>query len=162
VREALFSSLGERVRGARVLDLFAGTGALGLEALSRGASFAVFVEKQEVVRRVLRANIDDLGFGDNSKLLASDAALALKKLAFAKEPFDLIFLDPPYAKTLLSKALDSIGSSNIITEQTVIVAEHKKGAVPILPKSLHLVTTKSYGDVALSIIEKTDAESSGE
>src|SRR5580765_3936952 len=107
LRESLFNILvhgyGDPVSGARVLDLFAGTGALGLEAISRGAAFALFVDDGAEARALLRANVEALGLGGVTRIFRRDAT----KLgpAHPVEPFDLAFLDPPYGKGLAEKAL---------------------------------------------------------
>ncbi len=153
VREALFSMLGSRVSNARVLDLFAGTGALGLEALSRGAASAVFVEKSKAVRAVLERNITDLGFESEATVFSSDARSALRVLMKDVVKFDIVFLDPPYAGTLLEVTLNAIGVSGLLERDAVVVAEHPRGEQPRLPKSLRVTTTKSYGGTDLSIVE---------
>ena len=96
VREAIFNILGAAVAEARVLDLFAGTGALGIEALSRGAAAAVFVEDHPEALKGLRRNLETLGLVERSQVLPLPVAAALRKLAARGEPFDLVFLDPPY------------------------------------------------------------------
>ena len=108
LREALFNilqhSYGDPVEGARVLDLFAGTGALGLEALSRGAAFVLFVDDGAEARALLRGNVDALGAGGASKVYRRDATRLGP--AHPMEPFSLAFLDPPYGKGLAERALD--------------------------------------------------------
>lgn len=97
VREALFSTLGDQVVDARVLDLFAGTGSLGIEALSRGASFARFVERDRKVQAVLEGNLEQLGLAKGEDYeLRGGSALAEARGGAGEEPFDLIFMDPPY------------------------------------------------------------------
>ena len=96
VREAIFNILGAAVAEARVLDLFAGTGALGIEALSRGAAAAVFVEDHPGALKGLRRNLETLGLLERSQVLPLPVAAALRKLAARGEPFGLVFLDPPY------------------------------------------------------------------
>ncbi len=157
VREALFSSLGGHVKGARVLDLFAGTGALGLEALSRGAMEAVFIDKSREVRRVLKENISDLGFEAESSVIGGDGIVALKEFGESGRSFDLVFMDPPYASRLLEKALSLFGEGELLAPDGVIVAEHAKGAEFDLPKSLHLERTRSYGGIALATIVRRGA-----
>jgi 16S rRNA (guanine966-N2)-methyltransferase len=98
VREALFSMLGE-IAGARVLDLFAGTGALGIEALSRGAASAVFVEREGAAAAVLRENLEALGIGSGqAELRRADALVALRTASARAETYDLVFIDPPYGQ----------------------------------------------------------------
>jgi 16S rRNA (guanine966-N2)-methyltransferase len=171
VREALFSSLGPRVASARVLDLFAGAGALGLEALSRGADFAVFVEIDKSVRAELEKNIADLGFASKAGVIPGDALKAISLLKNTKEAFDLVFLDPPYAGTLLSKSIIAVCDASLMAPGGLIIAEHSKsqtlpdlfpslcqgeagrGSTPDKHGGLQKVVTKSYGDTGLTFFE---------
>ncbi|MCP4678249.1 MAG: 16S rRNA (guanine(966)-N(2))-methyltransferase RsmD [Deltaproteobacteria bacterium] len=153
VREALFSMLGSRISNARVLDLFAGTGALGLEALSRGAASAVFVEKSKSVRMILKKNITNLGFESKAGVIPGDARSTLRVLKNDAVKFDVVFLDPPYAGTLLEETLGAIGAQGLLEQEAFVIAEHPRGEKPVLPKSLRIVATKSYGGTDLSIVE---------
>lgn len=154
VREALFSHLGERVRGAKVLDLFAGSGALGLEALSRGARFAVFVDKAALAHVALNRNIDALDMRSLTQVLRCDALAALRRLEKKEEIFDLIFLDPPYQSSLLELSLDALSASKIISAKTTIIAESMRNREFVLPKGLRTTSTRRYGDTEISVIEK--------
>ena len=120
-REALFNILQTRVRGAKVLDLFAGSGALGLEALSRGAQSAVFCDVSRQACAVIQKNIEALRAQDRSRLLCCDAMDALARLA--GESFDVVFLDPPYRKGLVDKALAGLVAADALAPGCVIVAE---------------------------------------
>jgi 16S rRNA (guanine(966)-N(2))-methyltransferase RsmD len=160
VREALFSSLGSRVHGARVLDLFAGSGALGLEALSRGAEYAVFVEQSKKVQEVVRRNISQLEFSAITKLIPGEAIRTLKLLEKKGESFDLIFLDPPYDSpktthrlSLLDQAVREIVQKSLLSPHGLLVAEHPKEATLDFPGILRKVSTKGYGDTGLTIFE---------
>src|SRR3954467_8975702 len=123
LRESLFNILmhayGDPVSGARVLDLFAGTGALGLEAVSRGAAFALFVDDGAEARALLRQNVEALGVAAATRIFRRDAT----KLGAAHplEPFSLVFLDPPYGKRLAEKALVSSREGGWLTEEALIV-----------------------------------------
>ncbi|MBU1176127.1 MAG: 16S rRNA (guanine(966)-N(2))-methyltransferase RsmD, partial [Alphaproteobacteria bacterium] len=125
VRESVFnmlaSRLGPDLGGARVLDLFAGTGALGLEALSRGASFAMFVDSGIAARALIRDHIETFGLGGTTRLLKRDAT-SLGPIERFK-PFDLVFLDPPYGKGLGEKALASARDGGWIVPGALIVFE---------------------------------------
>src|SRR6188768_4529521 len=130
LRESLFNILthayGDPVTGARVLDLFAGTGVLGFEALSRGAAFALFVDDGAEGRALLRQNVEALGLAAVSKIFRRDAT----KLgpAHPVEPFSLAFLDPPYGKGLAEKALASMREGGWLTEDALIVVEESADA----------------------------------
>lgn len=159
VREALFSHLGNRVVGANVLDLFAGSGALGLESLSRGAASAVFVERSRAIYSALQKNLIGLGLHKNAQLLCMDGIGYLKKngekLKKSETLFDLIFLDPPYDGPLLDAALDSIGALGILSAHGLIVAEHRAGALREqikLHQELQIIRTKQYGKTTITTI----------
>jgi 16S rRNA (guanine966-N2)-methyltransferase len=130
LRESLFNILvhahGDPVTGARVLDLFAGTGALGLEAMSRGAAFALFVDERAEARALLRENVAALGLGGTTKVFRRDAT----KLGAAHpvEPFSLAFLDPPYGRGLADKALASARAGGWLTPEALAVVEEAADA----------------------------------
>src|SRR5437867_231202 len=114
VREALFDILGPAVAGMRVLDLFAGTGAIGIEALSRGAARAVFVERGRDALRALRANLAALHLSrDRARVVAGDAVATLPALGRSELPFDLVFLDPPYATTV-ARVLEALARGPLL------------------------------------------------
>jgi 16S rRNA (guanine966-N2)-methyltransferase len=153
VREALFDLIGE-VTGLRVLDLFAGTGALGLEALSRGAARAVLVDQAEAAVRVMRANIDALGYGARARVLRQDVGRALRRLADGSERFDLVFLDPPYGTTQGELALGELGSGELIGSGALVVAEHdRRRELAAGYGILGLCDRRRYGDTELSIYQ---------
>src|SRR5215208_5772085 len=130
LRETLFNILvhayADPVTGARVLDLFAGTGALGLEAISRGATFALFVDDGAEARALLRENVATLGLGGTTRIFRRDATKLGEPLPI--EPFSLIFLDPPYAKGLAEKALVSAHAGGWLAPGALIVVEETAGA----------------------------------
>ena len=151
VREAIFSILSSRLshgfEDVRVLDLFAGTGALGLEALSRGAGMAAFVDNGVQARGIIRANIEQFGIGGRARLLKRDAS----DLGVAErfEPFDLVFLDPPYGKGLGQKALLSARQGNWIAPDAVIVLEEAKKSSIDVPAGFELTDRRDYGDSSI-------------
>ena len=155
VREALFSILGLRVRGAEVLDLFAGTGALGLEALSRGASHAVFVDENPGAVAVIRANIDLCKAGERSTLLRLPAHRALEQLTASEKSFDLIFMDPPYGKGLIESTLPHVGEA--AAPDALVVAEHHAGETTGSIAGWVRTDLRKYGDTEISIFSKTDS-----
>jgi 16S rRNA (guanine966-N2)-methyltransferase len=146
VREALFSILGD-VSGARVLDLYAGSGALGIEALSRGAAEVVFVEQSRPAADVIRANLRAVG--DPDAKIRSEDALAYLTRAPGEPPFDLVFADPPYSSATrlgghLSRLLPAI-----LTEDSLTVTESDKRAP--LELALPLIDERTYGDTRIAI-----------
>lgn len=125
VREALFDILGPSVTGLRVLDLFAGTGAVGIEALSRGAARAVFVERDRAALRALRANLAALRLPhERARVVAGDVLSVIPALAPSEAAFDLVFLDPPYAGDLAARALRAVAGSGWLHGDTRVVVQH--------------------------------------
>jgi 16S rRNA (guanine966-N2)-methyltransferase len=147
LRESLFNILahayGDPVSGARVLDLFAGTGALGLEALSRGAVFALFVEEGAEARALIRENVAALGLGGVSRIFRRDATRLGQ--AHPIEPFSLVLLDPPYGQGLAEKALASARDGGWLTQDALIVVEEAAGAFKT-PAGLEEIERRAYDD----------------
>ena len=154
VRESIFnilaSRLGPSFEGLRVLDLFAGTGALGLEALSRGASNVVFVDIGAEARGLVRDHIEAFGAGGVAKLLRRDAT-ALGP-AGTMGPVDLVFLDPPYGKGLGELALVSLRDNGWLKPETVLVIEESSDTVIELPAGFALDDRREYGAAAVHLI----------
>jgi len=157
VREAVFNILGPAVTEARVLDLFAGTGALGLEALSRGANLAVFVEDHAASLTVLRRNVETLGLTDRVEVLPLSVKAGLKKLAARQAEFELAFLDPPYGGGLAAATLKDLAAARILSPSAWVVAEHsRREALPEAVDTLALMELRRYGDtqVAFYLVQK--------
>ena len=155
VRESLFNVLmggayGDPITDARVLDLFAGTGALGLEALSRGAAHVTFVDDGRKALGLIKENIALCRARDATRIFRSDA----RRLGTCKEtPFDLIFLDPPYGKALGERAMQAALSGGWIAEQALIIWED--GAEIDVLGTLDLLDTRRYGDTKINILRAT-------
>ena len=152
VREALFNMLGggrfgAPFDGAVVLDLFAGTGALGLEALSRGAASCTFVESGRTGQRLIRENIKLLGCGDRARLLGCDAT----RLPDAGGAADLVFLDPPYGRASGEKALSAARDKGWIAPEALIVWE--ENAEQVAPEGFDLLDSRRYGDTTVTLLE---------
>jgi 16S rRNA (guanine966-N2)-methyltransferase len=151
VREAIFNILGEAVPEARVLDLFAGTGALGIEALSRGAKSAVFVEENPVALKVLRRNLEALDLEARAAVLPVLVLTALKKLAAQGPQFDLVFMDPPYGAEAGASTLAALATGPSLLPQAWVVVEH--GRRETLPESLGTLALRDlrlYGDTQVA------------
>ena len=154
LREALFNILvhayGDPITGARVLDLFAGTGALGLEALSRGAAFALFIDDAAEARALLRENVAALGLGGVTRIFRRDAC----KLGMAHpvEPFSLAFLDPPYGRGLAEAALASARAGGWLTPDALIVVEEAASAGFAPPAGFDELERRRYDDTALIVL----------
>jgi 16S rRNA (guanine(966)-N(2))-methyltransferase RsmD len=154
----LFDWLGPRVVGARVLDLFAGTGALGIEALSRGAEDAVFVERSRGALRALRKNLDDLELVARARVVERDLTRGLGALATEHARFDLVFADPPYEGGWLARLLACEKLPELLSVDAVVIAERSVRA-PAEPDTsrLHLRGSKRYGETAFDWYENAAA-----
>jgi 16S rRNA (guanine966-N2)-methyltransferase len=157
LREALFNILihayGDPVTGARVLDLFAGTGALGLEALSRDAAFALFIDDGAEARALLRENVTALGLGGASRIFRRDATRL--GAAHPLEPFSLAFLDPPYGQGLAEKALVSAQAGGWLAPAALVVVEEAAKAEFTAPAGFDELERRLYDDTALIVLRAT-------
>ncbi len=148
LREALFNilahSYGDPITGARVLDLFAGTGALGIEAISRGAAYTLFVDEGVEARALLRDNVDALGLGGVTRIFRRDATTLGP--AHPIEPFSLVFLDPPYGKGLAEKALMSAHEGGWLKPEAMIVVEEAAEAAFKAPDGFNELERRKYDD----------------
>jgi 16S rRNA (guanine966-N2)-methyltransferase len=147
-REALFSIIGQEVKGATVLDLYAGTGALGLEALSRSAIQAVFVDNNPQAVQLIEKNIESCGFSDRTLVLKRDLSKGLYFLAkqLPETKFSIIFVDPPYRKGLSATMLQEIENTKILTSDALVVVEEETIAdFPSVVTELNLVDQRRYG-----------------
>jgi len=151
VREAIFNILSRRCIGAKVLDLYSGSGALGIEALSRGAGEAIFVDNNKKCIKTIKGNLNSLNTEYNYKVSQTDAFRFIKLCSAKKLRFDLIFLDPPYHKDMVEKALIELDKCDIITRSGVVIAENfKKDKIPESLNNLKLIRQNAYGDTMIS------------
>lgn len=152
VRKAIFDIIGGRISECRFLDLYAGTGAVGIEALSRGADHVVFVEDSAPRIAIIKELIEKFGFSGRSTVVKAQVSSFLKKTF--TQPFDIIFLDPPYASDELELSLAEIDKSHSLTEDGIVIAEHSSKKTLSLPL-MHLRLKKNYryGDTALTLYE---------
>jgi 16S rRNA (guanine966-N2)-methyltransferase len=151
VREGLFSSLADRVEGAHVLDLFAGTGALGIEALSRGAADAVFVDRDRRSVGAIRQNLARTGFEDRARVLRADAARSLEGL---EGPYDLVFVDPPYEAEPpdAERALSTLDAKGLLTVGfTVAVTRGRRSSTLVIPLDWRPARRLAYGDSVVTL-----------
>ena len=152
VKEAVFSMLFDRVRDAKVLDLFAGSGALGIEALSRGASHCIFSDKSPKSVSIVRTNVTKARLTDKAEIVKADYKEVLSDCTGKGKKFDIIFLDPPYANGLLDEALQFIYSNSLLAKNGVVVAEFDNGT-PLDIQNYILIKDKRYGRVCIYILE---------
>ena len=146
VKQALFNIIGDRIEGAAFLDLFAGAGGIGIEALSRGARRVVFVDDSRESLSVVRINVEQAGFSDRAQLVLSKADSFLGK---PSGPYDIVFLDPPYAMEL-GPLLGLIAASGIVKPGDVIAEHFKKHPSPPAAGALTLYREARYGDTVLA------------
>ncbi len=152
LKEALFSSLGQRVVGARVLDLYAGSGALGIEALSRGAASATFVESDPEAQRTITANLDTTGLSGSGTVLSMPVELFVEK--GNDDPFDIVLIDPPYDLGLPSDVLKGLASSQLVAIGARVVVEVSSRQPPAEGVAFYEeVGRKRYGDSSLIYFE---------
>jgi len=157
LREALFNILthaySDPVAGARVLDLFAGTGALGIEAISRGAAFALFIDNGAEARALLRNNVETLALGGVSKVYRRDATDLGP--AHPMQPFSLAFLDPPYGKGLAEKALASLRDGGWLAPGALVVVEEAEAAAFVAPDGFEELERRAYDDTEFVFLRAT-------
>jgi 16S rRNA (guanine(966)-N(2))-methyltransferase RsmD len=154
VRESLFNIVAARVPGSRFLDLFAGSGAVGLEAISRGADRAVFVEQSRRALEHIEENIAHCGVEDRTRIVAKDAQAALKVLAAAGEQFDLVYVDPPYDADLYLPVLRALGRTGLVDDDGLVVVElRSRDQLPDEAGALRHYRDVRYGDTTLAFYE---------
>lgn len=153
VRKALFDILSD-IKGLSFLELFAGSGAVGLEALSQGAKEVVFAEKDRRCVEKIKQNLSVLGFS-GSRVLGLAASEAIKQLDQAGGKFDIVFLDPPYYQDVAKKTLQTLVSYDILADNALVVVQHfKKDSLPDKLGVLNLFRQSRYGDTVLSFYNK--------
>ena len=160
LRESLFNILMHAyenpIDGARVLDLFAGTGALGIEAISRGAAFTLFVDNGAEARALLRNNVESLGLGGVTKVFRRDATNL--GAAYPVEPFSLVFLDPPYGRALADKAVASLRDGKWLTPNALVIVEELKAAGFAAPEGYEELDRRVYDDTEFVFLRALTTE----
>ncbi|MCP4350736.1 MAG: 16S rRNA (guanine(966)-N(2))-methyltransferase RsmD [Desulfobacterales bacterium] len=171
VRESIFNIISSQVRGTSVLDLFAGTGALGIEALSRGAESAVFIDNNKISLSVIEKNIKSCNFEDKTKIIKWNIATSLNCIKSAQPPFNLVFMDPPYRENLAESALHNLHKSRSLENGACIIVEHPfqnnatshfslltshfpllTSHFPLLTSHFSLLTQRKYGKTLVSFL----------
>ena len=151
VKESVFNLIQGYVLDANVLDLFAGSGALGLEALSRGAKFAVFTDKAKSSCDVVKSNVESLKFGDVCKVINTDYE---SFFARSKEKFDIIFLDPPYNKGFIEPVLSDIAKNERLTDSGIVVLESYESDMHDEIDGLTVIKQKKYGRSYVTVYQR--------
>jgi 16S rRNA (guanine966-N2)-methyltransferase len=153
VKQSVFNILGNEVEGKTVLDLFAGTGNLGIEALSRGAKKALFVEKRRQALRLIQKNLFQCGMKDRSEILPKDVRRAISVLHQRGESFDLIIMDPPYEKGLIQQTLMKLQSHPIHHRDSILIIEHdRREPLPKTVEGWNLIRQREMGDTVISFL----------
>lgn len=158
IKETLFNILMPYIGDAQVLDLFSGTGSLGLECVSRGALEAVFVEQDRKCSDILASNIQKTGLGSQCEIMRMDVSIAIPLLAAKKKYIDLAFMDPPYARNFVVKTLQLLEEHDIIVHDGIVVVEHHPDeSVPNVVGFLELVRREEYGETVFSFFVRNTA-----
>ena len=153
VKESIFNILQDDIVGKVVLDLFAGTGNLGIEALSRGAKKTIFVEKGRQALRLIQRNLTQFGLEERSEILPKDAIRAIGILKQRGESFDLILMDPPYEKGLIQRTLMKLNSYPIYHKDSILVIEHnRREPLSTVMDGWNLIRQRRIGDTVISFL----------
>jgi len=156
LREALFNIIGPQIQGSRFLDLCAGSGAVGIEALSRGAAHATLVDNHSTALAVIRHNLEALGALERATLLRKDAAHAPDDLARRGERFDFVFLDPPYDTGTAAACVRTEGLRAIIPARCRLYVQHRRGAAFAAAPGWRLADERRFGDTMLTTFEREE------
>lgn len=153
VKEAMFGMVQFDVPGSLVLDLFSGSGALGIEALSRGAERAVFCDSDRQAASVVKANLAKLGFTDRADCFSCDSLILLETLSANGMGFDLVLLDPPYETDLASRALDALDELGLLNDGAIVLCEHSPANPPRISRpGYEARKPKKYGDCCVTLL----------
>jgi 16S rRNA (guanine966-N2)-methyltransferase len=159
IKEALFNIL-HSVSGKTFLDLFSGTGSVGIEALSRGASLVVFIERKKDLARSIKDLALQLGFEENARIVSMEMSKGILRLCQFNIVLDYIFIDPPYQKDLIEETINRIDKAGLVTEDSLIVIQHsKREPIKLLDGKYSVEDQRTYGDSMLTFIKiKTQAD----
>ena len=150
VKEALFSILGEKIINCRFLDLFAGSGGIGIEAMSRGAEEVIFIDSSWDSIKILKNNLKNIGLEDKAEVYNTSYTNGINKLSLRKKQFDIIYVDPPYKSNFSHNALKRIFKDNILAEYGIIILEHSiKESLEEEIVEYELFKKKTYGNTQL-------------
>ncbi len=152
-KESIFNILNSYtdIKNSIAVDIFAGSGALGIEALSRGAQSCLFVEKDKTAIKTIRHNISSIGMDANASYLND----CLNLSSYKKGQFDIIFMDPPYNKGLITIALSELAKGKLTHQKTIIIAECDKEEVPEIPEDFSIIDTRIYGKAKILFLKST-------
>ena len=162
VRESLFNIIRWDVMEARVLDLFAGTGALSLETLSRGAQSAVLVDTDRAACEAIKKNIAACRMEDKARLIVRDYRQAMDQLAREGEVFDVVFLDPPYRMENTGEMCAALYDKGLLAKAFLLVVEHKRGLAPLVDERFEAFDQRDYGDTQITFIRSAERDQADE
>lgn len=156
LRAAIFDLLGHDLSGMSFLELFAGSGAVGMEAISRGANEAVMVEHNDLNARTIMENCELLGIdlGGNFSLIQADAFTSVKRLSEEAKRFDIVFLDPPYGRKLAKKTLKQLSSRDILHAQSYVLVQTQVSEKFEIPENFKVLTQRRYGSSHLTLLQR--------
>ena len=154
VKESVFGMIQDSIKGSLVLDLFAGSGQLGIEAISNGAKYAYFVDNNIEVVKILKNNISSLGIKDNVEIIYSDWKKILNEFASKGIKFDIIFIDPPYDYNVYEKIMEKVSTLNLLNDDGLIILEHSNLKFRDRYDDLVLYRNKKYGSKSINIYKK--------
>lgn len=152
VRESLFNIIRWDVQDARVLDLFAGTGALSLEAISRGAREAVLIDMDRDACAAIKKNMESTKLGDRCRLIARDYQQAMDTLAREGQKFDVVFIDPPYRMENTGEMCAALYDKGLLSDAFMIVVEHRRGLAPLLDERFEAYDLRKYRDTEITFV----------
>lgn len=153
VKKSIFDILGPRVIGAKVIDLFAGSGSLGIEALSRGAESCIFVDKSYHCCRTISQNLIKTGFAEQTSVFKSDVRRKIYELSERGFLVDLIFLDPPYRSNLVLPVIEDIDDARLLNDEGILIIEHSSKYIPVV-EGYQSSVQKQYGDSGITFLLK--------
>lgn len=154
VKEFIFNHIGSQIIQAKILDLFSGTGNLGIEALSRGAAEVIFVDREKVAVQIIKKNLQLTQFEAKSQVIRSDSITYLNRIANQNNKFDIIFADPPYYNNLLIKLVHIVNINNLLNKEGLIILEHRSDrSVASNFEKLILQETHKIGDTAVTFFQ---------
>ena len=158
VRESLFNIIRWDVQDARVLDLFAGTGALSLEAISRGAKEAVLIDMDRDACQAIKKNMETSRLGAQCRLIARDYRQAMDALACEGQKFDVVFIDPPYKMENTGDMCAELFDKGLLSDSFLIVVEHRRGMAPLLDLRFEAYDLRKYGDTEITFVRRMNRE----
>jgi len=162
VREAIFDIIRDRIEGSSFVDLYAGTGTVGLESLSRGARKTTFVEPSRLRTKAIKETAAQFGFPEKIVVFEGKAEVFLKKAWEGKKRFDIFFVDPPYFSEEIIKTLPMIGEKGLLEDNGIVIVEHFfKRKLPELVGELEMIRNYRYGDTMLTLYKKKETERIG-